>query len=68
MFFGSKCVKVAKMCILHIYTRADVNTLMHVFCGLMLKYGIFGVLELSMLMLLTYYFYPLFFLSFSIDK
>ena len=41
MFFGSKCVKVAKMCILHIYTRADVNTLMHVFCGLMLKYGIF---------------------------
>ena len=27
MFFGSKCVKVAKMCILHIYTRADVNAL-----------------------------------------
>ena len=29
MFFGSKCVKVAKMCILHIYTRADGNALTH---------------------------------------
>ena len=27
VFFGSKYVKVAKMCILHIYTRVDVNAL-----------------------------------------
>ena len=27
MFFGSKCVKIIKMCILHIYKRADVNAL-----------------------------------------
>ena len=27
MFFGSKCVKVVKMCILHIYRRADLNAL-----------------------------------------
>ena len=27
MFFGSKCVKVVKMCILHIYKRAGVDAL-----------------------------------------
>ena len=27
VFFDSKCVKVDKLCILHIYTRADVNAL-----------------------------------------
>ena len=28
MFFGSKCVKGVKMCILHIYKRVGVDALM----------------------------------------
>ena len=37
MFFGSKYVKVAKMCILHIYTKADANAL---------RASIFGIVKL----------------------
>ena len=44
MLFGSKCVKVAKMCILHIYTRADVNTLMVILVTLISEYDSYYLL------------------------